>query len=272
MCQGSGTSVTEVLSSCHTSVFSSPWPSTFSTSLQQFWTQKARIGLGPIERRKISKKTYTSYTIELGGIYFWYDCGCWSLAATCRRYAAYNEPLIASNVSNLCMLMQALSIFWLLWLGTCSHFSELFGDGLAVWTFLSRVDLLGFESVGPIWFYRSGKPLVAHGLLQKQVNCFACEFVRPYLRRCWDRTGLRTETSTDLNWQSKTEAVQVWFAEDLIGPSCLTHVSNAGSGVARQARHRADSMEARSWHSTAQDTCRGNLSATNTTERFLLSF
>lgn len=29
-------------------------------------------------------------------------------------YAAYNEPLIASNVSNLCMLMQALSIFWLL--------------------------------------------------------------------------------------------------------------------------------------------------------------
>eukprot|EP00913_Durusdinium_trenchii_P006956 g6542.t1 len=29
-------------------------------------------------------------------------------------YAAYNEPLIASKVSNLCMLMQALSIFWLL--------------------------------------------------------------------------------------------------------------------------------------------------------------
>jgi len=29
-------------------------------------------------------------------------------------YAAYNEPLIASNVSNLCMLMQALSVFWLL--------------------------------------------------------------------------------------------------------------------------------------------------------------
>lgn len=33
------------------------------------------------------------------------------------RYAAYNEPLIASNVSNLCMLMQALSVFWLLFPG-----------------------------------------------------------------------------------------------------------------------------------------------------------
>ena len=29
-------------------------------------------------------------------------------------YAAYNEPLIAHRVTSLCMLMQALSIFWLL--------------------------------------------------------------------------------------------------------------------------------------------------------------
>eukprot|EP00438_Fugacium_kawagutii_P020651 Skav217351 [mRNA] locus=scaffold4442:13637:17938:+ [translate_table: standard] len=33
-------------------------------------------------------------------------------------YAAYNEPLIANNVSNLCTLMQALSIFWLLYFGS----------------------------------------------------------------------------------------------------------------------------------------------------------
>jgi len=29
-------------------------------------------------------------------------------------YAAYNEPFIAASVTNLCMLMQALSVFWLL--------------------------------------------------------------------------------------------------------------------------------------------------------------
>ena len=29
-------------------------------------------------------------------------------------YAAYNEPFIATSVNNLCMLMQALSVFWLL--------------------------------------------------------------------------------------------------------------------------------------------------------------
>ncbi|CAJ1377525.1 unnamed protein product [Effrenium voratum] len=34
--------------------------------------------------------------------------------STHHWYAAYNEPVIATNVSSLCMLMQALSIFWLL--------------------------------------------------------------------------------------------------------------------------------------------------------------